>query len=237
MLNPIQYLDHHDLGFPPAHYALNQPDGLLAVGGDLAPERLFDAYHQGIFPWFNEGEPILWWCPSQRAIFKPFEVKLSRSTRRQSQKLGYEYSINQNFNDVIRACAAPRGGIDGTWISEPMIQAYQQLHRQKLAHSIEIWHKDQLVGGLYGIGVGGVFCGESMFYRQSGASKLALYLLAKHCQQLQVELIDAQILNPHLSSLGAIVIPRAQFLFTLKQLHQRAVAWQHWTQPRRALHD
>ncbi|WP_298440266.1 leucyl/phenylalanyl-tRNA--protein transferase [uncultured Ferrimonas sp.] len=232
MLNAIQYLDYHQEGFPSPDYALADPDGLLAVGGDLAPARLVDAYRHGIFPWFNPGDPILWWCPKQRAVFTPAEIHLSRSTRRVARKFDYHYSVNQAFEQVINACAAPRGDDAGTWISPAMIQAYQQLHQLGHAHSLEIWQDQQLVGGIYGISVGGVFCGESMFHSQTGASKLALYLLGQHCQQLGAELIDAQIDNPHLRSLGATMISRHHFLEQVHALRDAPIAWANWQQAR-----
>ncbi|QIZ76657.1 leucyl/phenylalanyl-tRNA--protein transferase [Ferrimonas lipolytica] len=236
MLSAVQYLDYHNYGFPNHSYALQDPDGLLAVGGDLSVQRLMDAYRKGIFPWFNPGDPILWWSPQQRAVFIPAEIHLSRSTKRVCRKFNYHFSVNTAFSEVIAACAEPRGDDQGTWISEAMIQAYQQLHHQGLAHSIEIWQEQQLVGGIYGVAVGAAFCGESMFHRSTGASKLALYLLGQHCQTLGVELIDAQIDNPHLQSLGSKILTRSQFLTKLNELKNKNIEWNHWRQHKAAIH-
>ncbi|WP_420806068.1 leucyl/phenylalanyl-tRNA--protein transferase [Ferrimonas senticii] len=224
-MQPQQYLDLHNGGFPSHELALTDPDGLLAVGGDLSPTRLISAYRQGIFPWFNVGDPILWWCPAERAVFDPQTIHLSRSSRRLARKRQYRYSINQAFNEVMRGCAEPRASQAGTWICAPMQQAYWQLHQQGVAHSLEIWDGEELIGGLYGVAVGGVFCGESMFHRQTGASKLAIYLLGQHANQLGVRLIDAQIENPHLNSLGATVISRQQFLAQLHTLRDHDIVW------------
>ncbi|MDH4284946.1 MAG: leucyl/phenylalanyl-tRNA--protein transferase, partial [Gallionellaceae bacterium] len=160
--------------FPPVERALRSPNGLLAAGGILAPHRLLDAYQQGIFPWFNEGDPVLWWSPDPRMVLFPYEFKVSRSLRKTLQKKVYEIRVDTSFEAVMRACAAPRKDQAGTWISEDMVAAYVHLHHMGLAHSVEAWHEGELAGGLYGIGIGRMFYGESMFSRKTDASKAAL---------------------------------------------------------------
>lgn len=198
--------------FPDPRRALHEPNGLLAMGGDLSPERLLAAYGQGIFPWFSEGEPILWWSPDPRCVFDTGRLTASRSLRRALGRKAWRITVDQCFARVMLACAAPRPDQPGTWIGPAMIAAYVALHTLGHAHSVEVWDGEQLVGGLYGMALGRLFCGESMFSAQSGGSKLALVALAKLLRDQGVPLIDAQVSNPHLLRLGAVELPRAVFL-------------------------
>ncbi|MEY2907960.1 MAG: leucyl/phenylalanyl-tRNA--protein transferase [Pseudomonadota bacterium] len=197
--------------FPPTEAALDEPNGLLAVGGDLSPERLLTAYGRGIFPWFSEGDPILWWSPNPRAVLLPENFKLSRTLRKSLRSKGFELACNYRFEAVMRACAAPRADGAGTWISEEMIAAYSTLHALGYAHSIEVSQDGELVGGLYGIHLGKIFFGESMFSRVTDASKAALAALVWLARRGHFDLIDCQVESPHIMSLGAINIPRAEF--------------------------
>ncbi|MHC1479703.1 leucyl/phenylalanyl-tRNA--protein transferase [Frateuria aurantia] len=204
--------------FPAPEQALRSPDGLLAFGGDLSPARLLSAYAQGIFPWFNADEPILWWSPDPRCVFDTHAFKLHRSLRRQLHRQGWSFTLDHAFDAVVEACAAPRPGQTGTWIIPAMASAYGRLHQLGHAHSVEAWHGDQLVGGVYGVAVGNLFCGESMFSRESGGSKLALIALARQLQAWDFPLIDAQVTNPHLLSLGARELSRDRFLDEVARL-------------------
>ncbi|NKC13070.1 MAG: leucyl/phenylalanyl-tRNA--protein transferase [Gammaproteobacteria bacterium] len=200
--------------FPPTDQALSEPNGLLAVGGDLSSERLLEAYRRGIFPWYNEGDPLLWWTPNPRAVLFPRELRISRSLRKRIRSGVFKVRLNCAFEQVIKACAAPRGNDAGTWIDSDMASAYTQLHRLGAAHSFESWYGGELVGGLYGIGLGRVFFGESMFTRQTDASKVALaYLCASG-----YELIDCQLPTAHLTRLGARLIARVEFEALLARL-------------------
>lgn len=201
------------------------PDGIgiVAVGGDLAPETLISAYAQGLFPWFNADEPIAWWCPEPRCVIVPSDYQPSKSLRRYAKQQRWQLTLNQAFDDVIHACSLPRSDalLEGehTWIHDEMISAYTQLHSMGFAHSIEVWdEKNQLIGGLYGLKIGQIYFGESMFYRASNASKLAFWGLMQLCKQSDVAMIDCQLPNEHLMSLGATTLPRAQFLMTLESL-------------------
>ena len=204
--------------FPPADRALREPDGLLAIGGDLSPARLLDAYRHGIFPWFNEDDPILWWSPDPRLVLLPQEFKISRSLRKTLSRKNFEVRTDSAFEQVMRACAAPRKTQHGTWIHEEMIAAYCELHRSGYAHSIEIWMDDELVGGLYGIAIGRMFYGESMFSRRSDASKIALAHLVAQLKRWGYGMIDCQMNTQHLASLGAREIPRKEFSARLQAL-------------------
>ncbi|MBI4937660.1 MAG: leucyl/phenylalanyl-tRNA--protein transferase [Nitrosomonadales bacterium] len=220
--------------FPPVERALRSPNGLLAAGGSLAPQRLLDAYRHGIFPWFNEGDPILWWSPDPRMVLFPGEFKVSRSLRKTLRKKIYEIRTDTAFEQVMLACSAPRKGQAGTWISEAMIAAYLHLHRMGLAHSVEAWHEGELAGGLYGIGLGRMFYGESMFSRKPDASKIALAHLAAQLRRWNFGMIDCQMNTPHLASLGACEIPRAEFIWRLRELvqhHDMAGRWQFDREP------
>jgi leucyl/phenylalanyl-tRNA--protein transferase len=212
------FFTHHAQPFPSVTLALTEPNGLLAVGGDLSPARLLDAYRHGIFPWFGEDDPILWWSPSPRMVLFPGEFKLSHSLRKILRKGEYEVRTDTAFEQVMRACGAPREGQAGTWIIEEMVQAYCELHRMGFAHSVEIWMNGELVGGLYGMAIGKMFYGESMFSRRPNASKIALAHLAKQFEHWGVGMIDCQMNTPHLASLGAREIPREEFISRLQEL-------------------
>ena len=209
---------HKDSLFPPLAQALRRPNGLLAAGGDLSPARLLDAYRHGIFPWFSPGDPILWWSPDPRMVMFPSEFRISHSLRKTLSKGACEVRSNSAFEQVMRACSDPREGENGTWITEEMIAAYCELHRLGYAHSIEVWMQNQLVGGLYGVSIGRMFFGESMFSRRTDASKIALAHLARQLERWNFGLIDCQMYTPHLSSLGAREIPRAEFIARLQEL-------------------
>jgi leucyl/phenylalanyl-tRNA--protein transferase len=199
--------------FPPAGRALREPNGLLAMGGDLTPERLLNAYRHGIFPWYSAGEPILWWCPDPRVVFDTDTFALPSRLRRRLRSSPWQVCADTAFADVISACAAsPRPGQDGTWITDEMRAAYLELHRLGQAHSVEVFDGARLVGGIYGVAVGRMFFGESMFSAASGGSKVALAGLARILSGWGWPLIDAQVENPHLLSLGARHLPRPQFL-------------------------
>ncbi|MBZ0067174.1 MAG: leucyl/phenylalanyl-tRNA--protein transferase [Thiobacillus sp.] len=204
--------------FPAVESAMREPNGLLATGGDLSVELLLDAYRHGIFPWFNPGEPILWWSPDPRMVLVPDEIRVTRSLARRIRNGGFEVRVDTAFADVMRACAGPRDGADGTWISPAMIAAYTRLHQAGYAHSVETWHAGELVGGLYGVAIGRMFYGESMFSRVADASKVALVRLARQLQQWEFGLIDCQMETPHLASLGARTLPRAAFTTRLAEL-------------------
>jgi leucyl/phenylalanyl-tRNA--protein transferase len=216
-VNPI-FLIQNDQPFPPVELALAQPNGLLAVGGDLSPERLLEAYRHGIFPWFNEDDPILWWSPDPRMVLFPAEFKISRTLRKTLRNGNYEVHTDTAFEQVMRACAAPRNGQAGTWILEEMIAAYCELHRMGYAHSVETWMDGELVGGLYGMAIGSMFYGESMFCRRTDASKIALAHLARQLERHGFGMIDCQMNTPHLASLGAREIPRDDFINRLREL-------------------
>lgn len=203
--------DDPDAPFPDPESALREPDGLLAAGGDLSPRRLLDAYRTGIFPWYSEGEPILWWSPDPRAVLLPDELRVTRSLRRSLRNGGFEIRYDSDFAAVVAACAEPRGEQPGTWITAEMDAAYCELHRLGHAHSVEVWRDGQLVGGLYGLAIGRVFFGESMFSRVSDASKVATAHLCRRLVNWGYRLIDCQVMSPHLERLGASTMPRAAF--------------------------
>ena len=198
--------------FPTPEQALREPNGLLAAGADLSPGRLLAAYRQGIFPWFNAGEPILWWSPDPRMVLRPDGFKLSRSLAKTLRSGRYAVSFDRAFTEVMQACAAPRDGQAGTWIQPEIVAAYTALHRLGYAHSVESWRDGQLVGGLYGVAIGRMFYGESMFSRQADASKVALAHLCAGLTAAGFGLIDCQMKTAHLASLGADEIPRAEFI-------------------------
>lgn len=207
----IPWLNQSNYTFPPVENALDEPNGLLAVGGDLSPERLLSAYHCGIFPWFNPGDPILWWCPDPRTVIYPDQFHISRSLIKALRKEIYRVTFDNCFEDVMRACAAPRTYANETWITEDIIQGYTALHKRGYAHSVEVWQGNQLVGGLYGVALGKIFFGESMFSRADNASKFGFAHLVRQLRQWNFKLIDCQIANDHLFSLGATEIPRQDF--------------------------
>jgi len=207
-----------DTPFPHVERALRVPNGLLAAGGELTPACLQEAYRHGIFPWFNADDPILWWSPDPRMVLFPEEFKISRSLRKTLRSNIYEIRTDTAFEQVMRACAAPRGGQAGTWIHEEMIAAYTELHRMGMAHSVETWCEGELVGGLYGVGIGRMFYGESMFSRSTDASKAALARLAAQLCRWNFRMIDCQMSTPHLASLGAREIPRTEFIQRMQEL-------------------
>jgi len=209
----ITWLSPHDAPewFPPPEQALEEPSGLLAAGGDLSPERLLAAYRRGIFPWYSPGQPVLWWSPDPRAVLFPEEFHLSRSLAKTLRRGSFTASLDEDFEGVVGGCAAPRASSAGTWITHEMRAAYLQLHRLGHAHSIEIRHDGVLAGGLYGVRLGGVFFGESMFSRARDASKAALAHLVALCRRNALAVIDCQLPSHHLASLGARTIPRGQF--------------------------
>jgi leucyl/phenylalanyl-tRNA--protein transferase len=204
--------------FPPIELALAEPNGLLAAGGDLSPERILTAYRNGIFPWFSAGEPILWWSPDPRMVLFPAELKISRSLAKVLRNKPYEVTLDTAFMEVIGACAGtPREGQNGTWITAEMQAAYGKLHELGYAHSVEVWMDDKLVGGLYGMALGRAFYGESMFSWRTDASKIALAHLCEHLQRRGFGIIDCQMETTHLASLGARPIPRSEFVSLLSR--------------------
>ena len=218
-----------DTPFPPVSKALKSPNGLLCAGGDLSPERLVEAYTHGIFPWFSEGDPILWWSPDPRMVLYPGELKVSKSLRKKVDRKIYETRVDTAFRDVIEACAAPRDGQGGTWIVPEMIDAYTQLHEQGLAHSVESWLDGELVGGLYGVSLGTVFFGESMFARVPDASKVALVALVERLKARDCRVIDCQQATPHLAALGAREIPRKAFAQLVQESIQYPPTGERWS--------
>jgi leucyl/phenylalanyl-tRNA--protein transferase len=203
--------DDPDVRFPDVELALAEPDGLLAIGGDLSTKRLLEAYRRGIFPWYGQGQPILWWAPDPRLVLVPDELHVSRSLRKTLRRGCFRVSMNRDFPAVIHACAEPRAGEDGTWITRAMQAAYIQLHESGHAHSVECRLDGELVGGLYGVAIGRVFYGESMFARRSDASKVAFVWLVRQLQRWGFGLVDCQVHTGHLESLGARLIPRRSF--------------------------
>lgn len=214
--------------FPAVETALREPNGLLAAGADLSPQRLIAAYSRGIFPWFSDGEPILWWSPDPRMVLFPVELKVSRSLAKALRNRAYEVRSDTQFRAVMEACAKPRTGQPGTWISPRMIDAYLRLHELGIAHSVETWIDGGLVGGLYGIALGFAFFGESMFAHERDASKIALVHLVHHAMRRGVAMIDCQMATRHLASLGAREISRSEFSARLAELvksHQTPGKW------------
>jgi leucyl/phenylalanyl-tRNA--protein transferase len=214
--------------FPPVDRALDDPNGLLAAGGSLSVERLLEAYASGIFPWFSEGDPVLWWCPDPRMVLPTDAVHVSRSLRRRLRRDDYEITFDRAFAQVVRACAAPRRHESGTWLVAPMIRAYERLHAAGVAHSVEIWMDGALAGGLYGVALGRMFYGESMFTRRTDASKMAIALLAAQLARWQFPWIDCQMRTEHLASLGAVEIPRREFVRAVRELVTRPPVPSPW---------
>ena len=219
MRSSILWLSERDSpdAFPPVERALREPDGLLAAGGDLSPARLLAAYRRGIFPWFSSGQPILWWSPDPRAVLLPAQLRVSRSLAKSIRNKGFETRIDSAFAEVISACGSGELRPGGTWLSPQMRSAYLRLHSMSYAHSIETWREGELVGGLYGVALGQVFFGESMFSTERDASKVALARLCTELETRDFRLIDCQIATPHLLSLGAQLIPRTEFSELLAQ--------------------
>ena len=229
-MSDLPVLDPVEPAFPCPTRALSEPDGLLAAGGNLTPSTLLAAYRQGIFPWFDDDQPILWWSPSVRAVIEPGGLHISRSLKKLIRSSRFGVTSDQAFAEVINHCAGPRRDNNGaysdsTWITLEMQQAYNHLHRLGFAHSVEVWLDDKLVGGLYGIAVGGIFCGESMFSHQASASKVALAALANNLFDQGFSLIDCQISNPHLTAMGAVDMSRDNYLLLLEKTSQVAISW------------
>ncbi len=213
--------------FPPVECALTDPNGLLAAGGDLSPARLLEAYQRGIFPWFGDDDPVLWWSPDPRMVLYAEELRVSRSLRRVLRSGGFRVTVDTAFPAVMAGCAEPRPGQDGTWITPAMTAAYRRLATLGFAHSVETWLGDSLVGGLYGVAVGRMFFGESMFARVTDASKVAFVHLVRQLERWDMPLIDCQMSTAHLASLGARESPRAEFISQLRRLVSRPPApWQ-----------
>lgn len=220
ILQPCSYI------FPSVDETDPDGQGLICIGGDLAPSTLLGAYQQGLFPWFNEGEPICWWSPEPRCIIDPSMFIPSKTLIRNMKKWDYQVRINQSFTKVITQCSAPRSYSSETWISPDIIAAYHQLHELGYAHSIEIWDQDQLIGGLYGLNIGRGFFGESMFNTRTDTSKMAFYSLMLLCAEQHCPWVDCQLVNDHLLRLGATAIPRAEFLKSLqKVIKQPNIDW------------
>ncbi|MBQ0796294.1 leucyl/phenylalanyl-tRNA--protein transferase [Zhongshania sp.] len=226
----IPWLDIDKLDFPDIDSALDDPNGLLAVGGDLSTDRILAAYHQGIFPWYEESQPILWWSPEPRTVLNPQDVYINRSLRKALRREDYSVSFDRAFNDVLDGCAELSPKRPGTWITDDMRTAYRALHQQGWAHSVEVWREERLIGGLYGMGIGEVFFGESMFSREANASKIALVHLCGQIQEWGYPLIDCQVGNDYLDNMGAQEIAREKFrqhLSVYTNLPGRPVA--NWT--------
>lgn len=214
---PLLGADPHS-GFPPTREALEEPNGLLAWGGDMHPERLLRAYRVGIFPWYSEGQPPLWWSPAPRCVLFPDQVHLSRRTRRRFNSGLFHLTLDRAFEAVVSGCAEPRKNEEGTWITQELAHGFNRLHAQGHAHSLEVWQDDELAGGIYGLAIGKVFFGESMFSRRNDASKVALVALCRLLADTGFELLDCQVENPHLLSMGASLLPRTKFESLLQRL-------------------
>jgi leucyl/phenylalanyl-tRNA--protein transferase len=223
----IPFLEASD-PFPPVEFALRDPNGLLAAGGDLSPERLIDAYARGIFPWFGEDDPLLWWSPDPRMVLYVRELHVSRSLRRVVQSGRFEVTLDRAFREVMAGCAEPRRGQEGTWITPEMTEAYERLAALGYAHSVEAWEGGALAGGLYGVAVGRMFFGESMFARASDASKVAFVHLVRQLERWNMPLIDCQMSTPHLASLGARDIRRADFVREVRRLVRQPAVEAPW---------
>ncbi len=222
-LNPLDREDFPDVGL-----ALREPDGLLAIGGDLSIERLLAAYRRGIFPWYSGEQPVLWWSPDPRSVLAPEKLRISRSLRKTLKKNPFRVSMDEAFTGVIHECARPRTYESGTWITDEMMQAYIRLHEAGHAHSVECWQGDRLVGGLYGVAMGKIFFGESMFSRASDASKIAFVYLARQLQRWGFGLIDCQLQSAHLDRFGAENIPRNVFIHSLEHYIAQPDHSDHW---------
>ncbi len=214
--------------FPPVDAALAEPDGLLAAGGDLSVDRLVEAYTRGIFPWFDSGQPILWWSPDPRCVLRPSAYHLSRRFRRSLRQSTATVTFNQDFSSVIDACAAPRPGQPGTWITSEMHDAYRDLHAAGWAHSVEVWDDDQLAGGLYGVVIGRMMFAESMFSARNGGSKVALTALCTVLEQHAFPLIDCQVVSGHLLRIGAELVPRRRFVDVLERTVAERTPFAAW---------
>jgi len=226
----LPFLLEDNCTFPDAEYALDNPNGLLAVGGDLSRERLLLAYQKGIFPWYSDPDPILWWSPDPRAVLYLDELKVSRSLTKSIRNRNYKVWLNRDFRSVIQNCATARQETEGTWITDEMQQAYLSLHNCKMAHCIAVYHDEKLVGGLYGLSQGKFFFGESMFAKSTDASKVALYYLVQFLKNYDFLMIDCQVPNAHLTTLGSRNISRTNFIQLLKQWVEFPQAEAMWKQ-------
>ncbi|KJJ97968.1 leucyl/phenylalanyl-tRNA--protein transferase [Pseudomonas sp. 21] len=224
----LKWLSRSNFDFPPLDKALHEPNGLLAAGGDLNPQRLIQAYRHGCFPWYQDGQPILWWSPDPRTVLFPEELHVSRSLAKFIRQQQYQVTIDRAFEQVIHGCAGPRDYADGTWITTPMQDAYCELHRLGVAHSAEAWHGNDLVGGLYGLAIGRLFFGESMFSRADNASKVAFVALVQRLKAVGFVMIDCQMPTQHLHSFGARAISRREFASHLRR-HLDETPSQDWT--------
>lgn len=233
----LYQLNDNSLEFPPLEHALTDPNGLLAVGGDLSPQRLISAYSQGVFPWFSEHDPLMWWSPDPRAIIKLNDLRINRTLRKALKKHPYKITLNTAFEHVIEQCSDAPFRDDGTWILPEMQAAYIALHKLGYAHSIEVWQTNDnststaepvLVGGLYGVAINGFFSGESMFYNQANASKFALVALTQLLSSLDVDFIDCQLLNPFLADMGAVEVSRISFINRKQTAINKEVATDFW---------
>lgn len=213
----LETIRQYGYRFPPVESALQDPDGLLASGGDLNPGRILQAYSQGIFPWYSENDPILWWSPDPRCVLFTDELHISRSMHKWLKQHDYSVSMDKAFPKVIAACAEPRSKQSGTWINPDIQDAYCQLHTTGMAHSVEVWQEDNLVGGLYGIAIGSMFFGESMFSKTTNTSKLAFITLVEKLRTEGFSMIDCQVYNPHLETLGARCISRKEFMTVINR--------------------
>ena len=233
----LTWLTAKDLAFPSADHAMEEPNGLLAAGGDLSVPRLITAYRHGIFPWYAPGQPILWWCPDPRTVLWPNGLHVSRSMRKLIRQQRMRVTLDQDFSSVIRACAEPRHYADGTWITPQMQQAYIDLHRAGIAHSVEVWQDGLLVGGLYGVALGKVFFGESMFSDDTNASKAAMFALCSILIANNFVLLDCQVDSPHVLRMGAEMIPRQQMLKILKTACTSIMPFDTWPSETLAITD
>lgn len=228
MRQTLTALSDHSLAFPSINSALADPNGLLAVGGDLSPQRILEAYRQGIFPWFSEDDPILWWSPDPRAIIDTQEIRINRTLRKFLKKSPYRISLNQAFEEVIEYCADAPFRTEETWILPEMQDAYMQLHKLGHAHSVEVWLNEELVGGLYGIAIGGFFSGESMFYTKPNASKVALVKLAEILRAHKISFIDCQLSNRFLIDMGCKEVTRGSFVQLKKEMLNKVLPDGFW---------
>ena len=219
-------LEEHNPQFPDPNRALDEPDGLLAAGGNLNTATLLSAYYQGIFPWYSEGDPILWWSPQTRCVIEPSSLHISKSLKKSLRQQSFRVTFNHAFQAVIEACSRKDTDED-SWIDQEMIDAYSELHYQGHAHSVEVWRDNELIGGAYGVAMGAVFCGESMFSHAANSSKIALAYLCKQLIKLDFKLLDCQLETEHLLTMGAQLLPRSEFLSQLHSLRDRKITWQN----------
>ncbi len=226
VMTSIFWLSQADFKFPPVEHALVEPNGLLAAGGDLSESRLFSAYQNGIFPWYEPNDTILWWSPNPRAVIFPEQIYTSKRLQREINQQSYKITFDKAFNKVIKACAEIPRAQEGCWLGDEMIEAFCQMHLAMQAHSIEVWEDENLIGGLYGVAVNGVFSGESMFSLKPNASKIAMVHLCQALKSWGYQLLDCQVMNPHLASMGAIEIPRPIFIdILIKPASISKLAW------------